>query len=482
MAPTAFNKEVVDKFVEAKWDESVIDTICEYIRIPNQSPLFDKEWETNGFMDKAMDLLKVWAENQQVKGAVFELFKEPGRTPLLLITVDPTDSNCKDTILMYGHMDKQPPMADTWNPEFGSPWNPKIIGDKLYGRGGADDGYAIFSAISAIKALQEAGTPHARIVILIEACEESGSADLPYFIGKLVDKIGSPTLIICLDSGCGNYEQFWLTTSLRGVAIGTLKVDILTEGVHSGSSSGVVPSSFRIIRQLLSRIEDENTGVMKVPELFCEIPEVRVKQIQGHADALGDEIWQQFPFVEGAGPMGEDNAARLAFKAWKPTLSVTGVDGIPPLGSAGNVLRTNTSLKLSIRLPPCTEPNQAAEAIKKVLEKDPPYGAKVVFELDQSAPGWHAPVENPWLSAAIDGASNTFFGKPAGFMGEGGSIPFMGMLSEKFPQAQFVITGVLGPNSNAHGPNEFMHIPQSKNVTKAVAYIVAAHHDEFNKA
>jgi acetylornithine deacetylase/succinyl-diaminopimelate desuccinylase-like protein len=351
-----------------------------------------------------------------------------------------------------------------------------LKGDRLYGRGGADDGYAIFGSLAAIQALQAQAAPHARCVILIEACEESGSYDLPAYVDHLADRIGKPSLVVCLDSGCGNYEQLWCTTSLRGLAGGNLTVKVLEEGVHSGDASGIVPSSFRLLRQLLSRIEDEATGRILLDGLHVEVPEDRMVQARKVSQVLGEEVFDKFPFLPGMRPMAEDLTELVLNRTWRPALSVTGADGIPPLASAGNVLRPHTAVKLSLRLPPTLDGKRAGELLKDTLLRDPPNGAQVTLELEKASAGWNAPAMAPWLERAIDAASHEFFGAPAMYMGEGGSIPFMGMLGEKFPGAQFMITGVLGPHSNAHGPNEFLHIPMGKKVTASVARVLAEHH------
>eukprot|EP01122_Echinamoeba_exundans_P003106 TRINITY_DN1325_c0_g1_i3.p1 TRINITY_DN1325_c0_g1~~TRINITY_DN1325_c0_g1_i3.p1 ORF type:complete len:384 (+),score=108.08 TRINITY_DN1325_c0_g1_i3:732-1883(+) len=382
---------------------------------------------------------------------------------------------------MYGHMDKQPPLTDAWAPGLG-PYTPVIRDGKLYGRGGADDGYAIFGAITALKALQEQGAHHGRIVLIVEACEESGSPDLPHYIEHLKERIGVPDLIVCLDSGCGTYDQFWVTTSLRGLAAGVLKVEIIKEGSHSGHASGIVPSSFRILRQILSRLEDENTGVVKPKELYCEIPAERLAQAKSCAEVLGHTIFEEFKWVEGAKPVTEDVYEAMLNRTWRPTVSTVGVAGIPSLDMAGNVLRTHTAVKLSIRLPPRVNAPQAAAFLKEFLEKDPPYGAKVTFEWDKAGSGWDAPALAPWLEKSLNDASNLFYKKPANFLGEGGSIPFMGMLGALFPQAQFCVTGVLGPENNAHGPNEMLVIDMGKRVTACVSKIVADHYTHFKAA
>jgi acetylornithine deacetylase/succinyl-diaminopimelate desuccinylase-like protein len=174
-------------------------------------------------------------------------------------------------------------------------------------------------------------------------------------------------------------------------------------------------------------------------------------------------------------PMGKDNVERILNRTWRSTLSITGVDGIPPLASAGNVLRPTTTFKLSVRVPPTADAERATAKLKQLLEKNPPYGAKVAFTGDKASPGWNAPALAPWLERSVDAASREHFGRPARYFGEGGTIPFMHMLGRKFPQAQFLITGVLGPHSNAHGPNEFLHLPTARKLTCCIAHVVHEH-------
>src|SRR5690606_30279713 len=324
-------------------------------------------------------------------------------------------------------------------------------GDKLYGRGGADDGYAIYGSLAAILALQEQKVPHARCVVVIEACEESGSYDLPAYVDHLAERIGKPSLVVCLDSGCGNYDQLWCTTSLRGLAGGNLTVKVLEEGVHSGDASGVVPSSFRLLRQLLARTEDAHTRRILPEGLQAGVPPDRMAQARRCAEVLDTAVSDKFPFLPGMTPMADDLTELVLNRTWRPALSVTGVDGMPSLASAGNVLRPHTAVKLSLRLPPTLDGKAAGDVLKDALLSDPPNGAHVTLELEKASTGWNAPAMSPWLEKSIDDASQAFYGRPAMYMGEGGSIPFMGMLGEKFPGAQFMITGVLGPHSNAHG-------------------------------
>jgi len=453
---------------ERIWEQEILPALDAYIRIPNRSPAFDAHWQQSGHMDRAVALIEDWCKKQPLRGLTVEVVRLAGRTPLIYMEVP---GEGKDTVLLYGHLDKQPEMSG-WR-EGLSPWMPVREGDKLYGRGGADDGYSAFASLAALRLLAMQRIPHARCVILIEACEESGSFDLPAYIDALAPRIGSPSLVVCLDSGCGNYDQLWMTTSLRGLVSGNLQVCILNEGVHSGDASGIVPSSFRILRCLLSRIEDENTGEVLIPELRAEVPKERHVQAHATAGALGEEVYSKFPWVDGARPVLPEHPELILNRTWRPALSITGVDGLPTLSSAGNVLRPYTTVKLSLRIPPRIDPRKALETLKSVLERDPPYGARVRFEGEKSSVGWDAPPLSPWLERAVDEASNTWFGRPAMAMGEGGTIPFMGMLGEKFPEAQFLITGLLGPQSNAHGPNEFLHIPTGKKLTCCVAEVIA---------
>lgn len=459
------------RFIDQLWDQSITPTLMDYIKIPNKSPQFDREWKAHGYMDQAVSLLANWCKTNAVEGMKLEVVQLEDRTPVIFIDIPGSND---DTILLYGHLDKQPEMSG-WDADL-DPWKPVLRGDKLYGRGSADDGYATFASLTAIKALREQQVPHARCVILIEACEESGSFDLPYYIDALKDRIGNPSLVICLDSGCGNYNQLWITTSLRGLAGGTLSIDVLKQGVHSGSGSGVVPSCFRILRQLLNRIEDEKTGNVLLQDLRVDIPQQRIQQAEHAAEVLGSAVFEDLPFVSGVQPESTSISELILRRTWKAALSIIGMNGMPLIQNAGNVTLPSLSVKLSMRLPPTCDPQKACQALKTLLEKDPPNHANIQFEINDTGPGWNAPAEEEWLVAAANKASQDYFANNAVYMGEGGSIPFMGMLGKKFPQAQFLITGLLGPGSNAHGPNEFLHIPTAKKLTACVAQVIAEHY------
>jgi acetylornithine deacetylase/succinyl-diaminopimelate desuccinylase-like protein len=482
--------EALGRFAERVWDDEIVPQITRYIEVPAKSPSFDPEWQAHGFIDRVVRDAAAWVERQQVHGLKLEVIRLDGRTPVIFFEVPATRPGGNDagaeTICLYGHLDKQPEFSG-WKNGYG-PWTPRFENGLLYGRGGADDGYAIYAAVTAIKSLDQQGIARPRCVGLIETCEESGSFDLPVYVDALRDRLGAIGLVVCLDSGAGNYDQLWLTTSLRGNITGTLKVEILTEGVHSGDASGLVPSSFRILRQVLDRLEDSQTGRLLPESFHCEIPAERLEQAKATAQILGDEVWKRFPWACGADggptlPTTTDPVEALVNRTWKPTLSVTGVEGIPALKDAGNVLRPCTAFKLSLRTPPLVDGNAAAQALKTLLEDNAPYNAKVTFCTDaraghedaaSGATGWNAPTLAPWLEGALHAASQAQFGAPCGFIGQGGTIPLMAMLQRSFPKAQMMVCGVLGPKSNAHGPNEFLHVPYGKKLTAAVAQVMAA--------
>ena len=469
--------------VSQAWDGDIVQRLSDYIAIPAKSPIFDADWLAHGYLETVVRNTAQWIEAQKLEGLTLEVVRLPGRTPVLFFEVAATRSAqagvSEQTVLMYGHLDKQPEFSG-WRKDLG-PWTPKYEDGKLYGRGGADDGYAAYAAIAAIAALKDQKVAHPRILGLIETCEESGSYDLLPYVDALRTRLGDVGLVVCLDSGAGNYDQLWLTNSLRGMASGVLRVDVLTEGVHSGDASGVVPSSFRVLRQVLDRLEDSATGRL-LPGIFhCEVPPERLAQARTTADILGDAVYKRFPWAhydcggatQSVLPTTTDPLQALLNRTWMPTLSVTGAEGFPAMRDAGNVLRPFTAFKLSLRLPPLVEAASAVPALKALLEDNAPYQAKVTFETSGGATGWNAPDTAPWFEQALNEASQAHFGAGCGYIGQGGTIPLMNMLSQGFPKAQMMVCGVLGPKSNAHGPNEFLHVPYAKKLTAAVAQVIA---------
>ena len=474
--------------ISAQWDGDIVRRLTDYIAIPAKSPSFDPDWVAHGHIETVVRQAADWVLAQKVPGLQLEIVrlqKPDGspRTPVLFFEIAGTKPGSDQTALMYGHLDKQPEF-NGWRNDLG-PWTPKYEDGRLYGRGGADDGYAVYAAIAAVQALKAQDVPHPRIVGLIETCEESGSYDLLPYIDALRapgnNRLGDVGLVVCLDSGAGNYDQLWLTTSLRGMASGTLKVEILTEGIHSGDASGLVPSSFRIMRQVLDRLEDSATGRLLPASFHCEVPANRLAQAQATAAILGEEVYKRFPWAHYdcggsttfALPTTTDPLQALLNRTWLPTLSVTGAEGFPAIQDAGNVLRPWTAFKLSLRLPPLVDAAAAVQELKALLEDNAPYQAKVTFDSGGGATGWNAPAATPWFETALNEASQAHFGASCGYIGQGGTIPLMNMLSEGFPKAQMMVCGVLGPRSNAHGPNEFLHVPYARKLTTAVAQVLA---------
>jgi len=452
------------------WDDSILECLLAYVRIPNKSPTFDARWEQNGYMEAAVKLMADWCRAQPLPDARVEVRRLPGRTPLLIVDVPGELPGC---VLLYGHLDKQPEFSG-WLPGLG-PWEPVIRDGRLYGRGAADDGYAVFSSLTAIAALREQQVRLPRCVVLIEACEESGSADLPAHLADLGARLGEPSLVVCLDAECGNYEQVWCTTSLRGNLVGTLRVRVLTEGVHSGMATGIAPTPFRILEQLLARIESPVSGELLLDELHVNMPRDRRAQASAAAQVLGSTVAGKLPWAPGVEAVSNDPIELIINTTWRGSLAVTGAEGLPALGSAGNVLLPELAVKLSLRLPPTCDVARASQAVRAALEREPPYRAQVSFEPGSATGGWNAPAFAPWLEASIARASEAIFGRQAVHTGCGGTIPFMGMLGERFPRTQFFITGVLGPHANAHGPNEFLHIDYAKKLTACVSLVLADH-------
>lgn len=470
---------VVARIADEVWAAG-LPVLVDYIRIPAKSPAFDADWAANGYLAAAVEMVRAWCAEHAPEDATVSVNEIAGLTPVLLIDVPAHNGGPEDkTVLLYAHVDKQPEMTG-WRTD-GGPWVPIIENDKLYGRGGADDGYGAFAAVAALDAVRAAGGRHARCVVLIEASEESGSPDLLAHLDQLAPELGAIDLVVCLDSACLDYDHLYSTTSLRGLVSVELRVDVLTQGQHSGSASGAVPSSMRIIRQLLDRIEDAATGRILVPELHTDIPHARRAETARIAGDIED-VAAFFPLAGTTQLMRPTALDVLLATTWEPTLSYIGADGFPAIADAGNVLRPFTTLGLSFRLPPTVDSAVAADAVVAALTASPPAGAVVTATVTERADGWNAAATDPWLAAALDEASVAHFGQASRSWGEGGSIPFMGMLGQRYPAAQFVVTGALGPDSNAHGPDEYLHLPTARRIAACVSHILHAHARGANRS
>ena len=458
----------LQKFVAGRWRDSVMGPLSDYIAIPAKSPAFDVDWQTTGQLDRAAEHLAEWAREAltSTPGAVVEILRLKGKTPTILIDV-PGVAEAPPAIL-YGHLDKQPEMTG-WN-EGRGPWTPVVEADRLYGRGAADDGYAIFSAILSILALQDQALAYPRCLILIEGSEESGSGDLPDYVELMAQRLDrNHSLIVALDSIAGDYDRLWTTTSVRGQVQGVLRVRTLTVAVHSGDASGVAPAPLRVATRLLSRLEDPDTGEI-VADFQVAIPKAR--RAQAEAASRFADLGTALPFEAGVRPVSDDRAELLLNRAWRAQLAVIGLDGLPSVEGAAAVIQPAIALKIGLRLPPTLDANGAADRLKTLLEADPPYGSVVRFDTTMSAAGWEAPPLAAWLEDALNEGSMATFGAANLLFGGGGGIPFLAALAERFPEAQFLVTGVLGPESNAHGPNEFLHLPTAKRLTAVLAVVL----------
>jgi acetylornithine deacetylase/succinyl-diaminopimelate desuccinylase-like protein len=455
------------------WADDVIPSLSGLIAIPALSPSFDADWAATGQLRAAVSHVASWAGSRGLgRPEVVEL---DGRAPLLMIDIPATaGATAPGTVILYGHLDKQPPLGD-WSAGL-APWQPVLRDGRLYGRGSADDGYSGYAAISALEAVRAAGGEHGRAVILLETGEESGSADLPAYLEHVADRLGDVGLVICLDAGGGpDYRRLWLTASLRGMVAATVTVRVLESGVHSGMASGIVPSSFRIMRQLLDRLENPATGEVLLREMNVPIPDERRADALAFAGLQPDSVGRGIPFVRGMSAVAADPAELILNNTWRPALSVIGADGLPEPALAGAVLRPATSLRLSFRTPPTADAASARIALEKALTTDVPYGAQVEVRDFVTLNGWSAPALPDWLAAALDELTGPVFSEPYRWLGIGGGIPFMEMLGRRYPDADFVVTGALGADSNMHVPDEWLNIGYAEQVTAAIAGILDAH-------
>lgn len=449
------------------FDSNILPGLEEFIRIDNLSPEFDPEWETNGKAEKAGMHLLNWAKSQGIKGLKGELIKSPGKTHFLLIEIEPQGIN--KTVLLYGHFDKQPSLGE-WE-EGLHPNKPVIKNGLLYGRGSSDDGYALFSMIEAVKLIQLQNCKHGHIVIALESGEESGSPDLISYLKTYKERTGNPDLMICLDSGCKDYSCLWLTTSLRGLTKIEVEIECLKEDVHSGEAGGIAPDAFSILRILLNRLEDSKTSKIIVP-LNAEIPKYIMEDAEKLADYLKEKVVTDLvKLADGVVPITDDYKELILNNTWRPTMVVIGINH-PQVEGSGNILRSKIKACLSFRLPPTFNCKDAEKIITEILTKDPPYNAKINVKVNISVNGWAAKNLNNSLKKSFSKSSNYLFGKDYYSNGEGGTIGFIPELGELYPECEMLVTGVLGPGSNAHSINECLNIDYTNKMTVALAHAI----------
>ena len=458
---------MISRFISDFWDKNALPSLMDFIRIPAKSTAFDPDWEEHGLLRQTCEHVSNWIQ-KNIPDAQCEILQEKGKTPCLFVEILSKNENMNDTtVAFYGHFDRQPE-ASGWFDGLG-PWEPAIRNGKLYGRGASDDGYSVYMMISAIMALRHHNIDHPRCVGIFETQEESGSKDLPYYLKTLKNRFKNPTSLFVLDSHCGDYDRVWLSASLRGVLSGVLTVNTLDYGVHSGTYSGMVPDAFGIAQSLVARLHDPVTGEIKIDACHTTIPEIRRQQLIEASYVLGDLVWNHSPLLAGVTTKKTDNADIMLNMTWKPALTVIGMEGLPTIANASNVVTKGVKLALSMRIPPNIDTNKATQVIEKILTSDVPYGAHVQWSDVNVLPGWAMTAENPQNEQLIDQASQKVFGKKAVFTGQGGSISFIGDFEATFPETTIVLTGVLGPESNAHAPNESMDIEYTKQLTEVVS-------------
>lgn len=466
-----FDSEANLRIVREEWD-SALPSLQEFVRIPNLTPRMDKEWETNGLLDKAANHVAEWFRAQDIHGCKVEVLKDPGFSPFVFteIAATPNSAKATSTFLMYGHIDKQPHGVG-WAPDI-EPTSGLVRDGMLYGRGAVDDGYHSYACGIAIKALQRQGIAHSRIVILSECSEESGSVHLGHYVEQLAPRIGCPSAVFCCDAGGDDYETLWATTALRGTLRANVNVSLLKSGQHSGVFGGAFPDAFRVMRLLLARLEDPNTGKILLPELHTKIPVERQSEMTALAEKYGYLPGVSTELLDGVHPQTEDAYQMRVDTSWAPCMTVVGVDGLPSIDKASPVLHPFVKLAVVIRIPPLVSADVAVSAVKEALERDPPYGAKVEAVVTGYS-GWNAPEMKANLKDACERSCQTYFcGNPVAKQCAGGGIPLVNMLNEMFPEAALLVTGALGPGGNMHGPNEALNLEHVQKFTACLAMIM----------
>lgn len=458
--------------IESSWKSVTQQPIEEFVRIPALSIDFDKQWDKNGHLLDAVLHAKRWADSLGLEGISMEAIQEEGAPPCLFADIPGTGAK-KDgkTVFLYGHLDKQP--ENTGWDENKSAWKPVVENGRLYGRGAADDGYSWFCTLSALRALDKLGIDRPHCVALFETAEESSSFHYEKYLERMKSHLGDVGLVVILDSTALDYKRLWITQSLRGTVNCMLKVQVLEHDMHSGEAGGIVPSSFMIVRSLLDRMEDANTGKIRLDALHCDIPKEVIKQTKALAKVCGKQVFEAFPWEGATKPEKRNPWKAILSRNWEPALAVVGAGGIPSIAEAGAILRAQTTLKLCMRIPPLVDPEKAAKAMKQCLTEKPPFKATVSMEGLVTGPGWYASGTPQWLKKALNQSSKAFWGEEAGYLGIGASIPLVAHFSKVWPETAFMVAGVLGPNSNAHGPNEFLDLEYAKRLTASVAKVIS---------
>lgn len=467
---------VLNKTINEFWDQHGIPGLMDFIRIPSKSTDFDPNWESNGFLKQACESAALWLKGI-IPDARCELLTETGRTPCLFVEIPPTKGYENSAAMaFYGHFDKLPETGE-WQEGLGA-WTPVLKNNCLYGRGSADDGYSFYLMGVCVAALKTLNHAHPRIIGIFETQEESGSKDLPYYLNLIHDRLGSVNAFFILDNSCSDYERLWTVSSLRGVIKGTLKVKVLSHGVHSGAYSGIVPDAYGIAQHLLSRVYDPLTSEVKIPSCLAKIPDTCQQQLQNVGNILGDQIWNRAPLLPGVSPISTQPDELLLQNTWKPALTITGISGIPVPENAGNIIHGDVALTLSMRVPPLIDLKQAVNDLNQLLTTDIPFGCEVSLTSISAEPGWASFHTDSKIQELLSKASECHFGKPLATTGQGGSIPIVNEFEKHLPNTALVVTGALGTDSNAHAPNEFLNMNYAKKLTAVIAQVICDFTDQ----
>lgn len=465
----------LSEHVRIGWTGEHLAALSAFVAIPSVSPAFDSAWERSGALAAAVDLVADWfTDRTALPGVRAHRLRINGRTPLLIVDIPAFDPDQADgphrTVLAYGHLDVQP-AGGGWTVT--DPFRPVVRESRLYGRGAGDDKYVPLAVVAALEALRAANQAHPQVILLLETSEESSSVDLPAHLAAHGGLLGQPDLIVCLDTFVPDTSRLWHSTSMRGIVVADLSVAVAREGLHSGLVGGVVPSSFRLLRALLDRIENSSTGACLLPSLHADVP-------AGHCDALRRQAERSrppasgLPLLPGVRPLSGDPLAQLLAQSWEPSVAYVGMDGMPATGAAGSVLRASTTVRLSIRLPPTVRAIDAVAALRATLEADPPAGATVRLDVHGAEDGWSTTVPEG-LGVLLDEAGVAGYGARAAECGGGATIPPLGILARRFPEAAIVPLGLVTPSCNPHGPDEHIDLDSAERLTIALATLLASH-------
>ena len=462
------------KYVDKQFILNTLPNLMNFIRIPNLSPLYDDDWNTNGLLLKAANLIISFAKSLELKNAEINLLQDKGYTPLIFIDIPASRINDTRTILFYAHYDKQP-HGEGWD-EDKSPINPVIIDGHLYGRGSADDGYALFSILTAIKTCQDYNCPMPRICCIFEGAEESTDAHLTYYFNKLMPVLGNNIIVfIPLDSGCSDYNHLWITNSLRGFCDFEINIETLENECHYGpEASGIIAENMFLIRKIFDGILDSTNGEVKLKEFHVDkIPEIIDEQMNKEIEVVGDDFIKNIPLYEGVSPLSTDVRQLMINSRWKPTCNILGIDNCPKISDNGFGINPTMKVRMSMRIPPGIDINKAIESFKTALSENTYFGAKVsLASYDFGEGAVFANMSNK-CKTILNKASLEFFENEGLFMGGAGSIPFITYFQSKYPKSDIICTGILGNDSNEHGPNENLNIDAAKKLICVFCYFLS---------